>query len=42
VGYLYLKNIPIPLIENVVDKITQDVVKENKEVAKEVTNTDVV
>ena len=42
VGYLYLKNISIPLIENVVDKITQDVVNENKEMASNVTNTDVI
>lgn len=39
VGYLYLKKIPIPIIETVVDDMAQSVVDENKDAAKEVTNT---
>ncbi len=38
VGYLYLKKISIPLIGGAVDKITEDVVKENKEMAEDVIN----
>lgn len=40
VGYLYLKNIPVPFIKDMVNSTTEDVVAENKEMTEEVKSTD--
>lgn len=38
IGYLYLKKIPVPFIEDTVNQFTKDAIADNKEMTEEVTN----
>ena len=40
IGYLYVKKIPLPGLENVVESVTNEVEKENKTMAAAAVNVD--